>query len=125
MSDSMKQAWNEVADGFTTLGKLMKERYQTSHLGDGAESTADPIDDPELRAAFDRFVAAGRELTDRVADVATDAEVKSQAKHAAASFEGALTVTVDLIAQQVNALVGRFRSSGPETTEPDDDTTSS
>ena len=28
MSDPMKQAWDGVADGFSTLGRMMKERYQ-------------------------------------------------------------------------------------------------
>ena len=27
-SDPMKQAWNDVAEGFSTLGRMMKERYR-------------------------------------------------------------------------------------------------
>ena len=36
MSDPMKQAWNEVADGFSNLGRMMKERYH----GAGEEEAA-------------------------------------------------------------------------------------
>ena len=28
MSDPMKQAWEEVGDGFASLGRLMKDKYQ-------------------------------------------------------------------------------------------------
>lgn len=104
MSDPMKQAWNEAADGFAALGRVMKERYRTA-TGDADAG----VDDAELRAAFERFVEAGRELTDRVADVATDDDVQAQAKRTATSFEGALTATVDEIAEQVSALFKRTR----------------
>ena len=35
----MKQAWRDVEDGFSTLGRMMRERYQgatesTTHGGD-------------------------------------------------------------------------------------------
>ena len=36
MSDPMKQAWDGVADGFSTLGRMMKERYQDT--GDNGEA---------------------------------------------------------------------------------------
>ena len=35
MSDPMKQAWDGVADGFSTLGRMMKERYKDT--GDNGE----------------------------------------------------------------------------------------
>jgi hypothetical protein len=104
MSDPMKHAWNEAADGFAALGRMLKERYKAAA---GEPETAE--DDAELRAAFDRFVEAGRELTDRVADVATDDDVKAQAKRAAGSFEVALTATVDQIASQVSGLFDRSK----------------
>jgi hypothetical protein len=100
----MKQAWNDAADGFAALGRTMKERYRSAV---GEPET--PDDDAELRAAFDRFVEAGRDLTDRVADVATDDEVKAQAKRTANSFESALTATVDEIAAQLSGLFDRSK----------------
>ena len=36
-SDPMKQAWSDVAEGFSTLGRMMKERYQ----GAGGDESAD------------------------------------------------------------------------------------
>jgi hypothetical protein len=100
----MKQAWNDAADGFAALGRTMKERYRSA--GGEPETAAD---DAELRAAFDRFVEAGRDLTDRVADVATDDDVKAQAKRTANSFENALTTTVDEIATQLSGLFDRSK----------------
>ena len=36
MSDPMKQAWNDVAEGFSTLGRMMKERYEAAGADDAA-----------------------------------------------------------------------------------------
>ena len=114
MSDPMKQAWNDVAEGFSTLGRMMKERYQGGS-GDepGAAATPGGTSDARaaLRDAVDRLVAAGRELGDRAADVARDDDVKAQAKRAAASLNEALSATVDLIGEEVGGLFGRSKSS--------------
>jgi hypothetical protein len=113
MSDPMKQAWNDVAEGFSTLGRMMKERYQGAG-GDEPGATATGGGTSEARAAlresFDRLVAAGRELGDRAADVARDDDVKEQAKRAAASLNDALSATVDLIGEEVGGLFGRSKS---------------
>ena len=62
----MKQAWNEVADGFSNLGRMMKERYH----GAGEEEAAQVGDaGSALAHAFDRLIAATREVGDRAADV--------------------------------------------------------
>jgi hypothetical protein len=113
MSDDMKQAWSDVAERFTALGKTLKERYASA--GDDDIETED---DPELRAAFDRLVAAGRDLTDRVTEVARDGDVKAQARETAASLEGALTTTVDLIAEQVGSLFNRAADETSTDDEP-------
>ena len=47
MSDPMKQAWSDVAEGFSVLGRLMKERYRAAdadEVGDGAPATAEAND---------------------------------------------------------------------------------
>lgn len=107
--DPMKQAWNEVADGFSTLGRLMKERYQDA----GEEESATAGDTPDaaaaLRDAFDRLRIAARDLGDRAADVARDDDVKAQAKRAASSLNDALSATVNLIGDQVGGLFKRSR----------------
>jgi hypothetical protein len=114
MSDPMKQAWNDVAEGFSTLGRMMKERYH-GESGDepGAAATAGGTPDARaaLRESFDRLVAAGRELGDRAADVARDDDVKAQAKRAAASLNDALSATVDLIGEEVGGLFKRSKRS--------------
>lgn len=139
MSDPMKQAWNDVEEGFSTLGRMMKQRYH----GEGDDQSQGDADDDAaaaggtqdagaaLRQAFDRLVTAGREFGDRAADVAHDDDVKAQAKRAAASLNDALSAVVDLIGEQVGGLFKRSDKSDPApevpppevpTTEPTDDT---
>ena len=115
MSDPMKQAWNDVAEGFSRLGRMMKERYHGESGDDpGAAAKAGGTPDAAaLREAFNRLVAAGRELGDRAADVARDDDVKAQAKRAAASLNDALSATVDLIGEEVGGLFKRSASSDP------------
>jgi hypothetical protein len=122
MSDPMKQAWNDVAEGFSTLGRMMKERYHGAtgeDGGDAAQGGGGADSGAALREAFDRLVAAGRELGDRAADVARDDEVKAQAKRAAASLNDALSATVDLIGEEVGGLFGRSKrtETTPEITD--------
>ena len=91
-NDPMKQAWNDVADGFSTLGGMMKERYQGAsgdETADAATAAGESDAGAALRDTFDRLVAAGRELGDRAADVARDDDVRAQAKRAAASLNDA------------------------------------
>ena len=114
-TDPMKHAWNDVAEGFSTLGRMMKERYQGA--GDDepedsatASSAADKSD--ALRDAFEHLVAAGRELGDRAADVARDDEIREQAKRAATSLNDALSATVDLIGEEVGGLFRRSKGDG-------------
>jgi hypothetical protein len=104
----MKQAWNDVADGFTELGKLVKARYQSAGTDEAAGEG--PSAGAALREAFDRLVAAGRELGDRATDVARDDVVKAQAKRAASSLNDALSATVDLIGDEVGGLFKRAKS---------------
>jgi hypothetical protein len=114
MSDPMKQAWNDVAEGFSTLGRMIKERYQgPTEAEPGGDATAGGAPDAgaALREAFDRLVAAGRELGDRAADVARDDDVKAQAKRAASCLNDALSATVDLIGEEVGGLFRRSKGN--------------
>jgi hypothetical protein len=114
MSDPMKQAWNDVAEGFSTLGRMMKERYHGARADEpGADATAGGTPDARaaLREAFDRLVAAGHELGDRAADMARDDDVKAQVKRAAALLNDALSATVDLIGEEVGGLFRRSKTS--------------
>ena len=113
--DPMKQAWNDVAEGFSTLGGMMKERYQGAsgdEAGVDASGGGESDAGAALRNAFDRLVAAGRELGDRAADVARDDDVRAQAKLAAASLNDALSATVDLIGEEVGGFFRRSKGDG-------------
>lgn len=120
MSDPMKQAWDEVTEHFTALGRMMKERY-AGDAGDAptaaaaSEAVAGGAKDASaaLHDAFDKLVAAGREFGDRAADVARDDDVKAEAKRAAASLNDALSATVDLIGEQVGGLFKRSKAGDP------------
>ena len=126
-SDPMKQAWNDVADGFSTLGRMMKERYQGARedeAEDAATESGASDAGAALRDAFDRLVAAGRDFGDRAADVSRDDDVRAQAKRA--SLNDALSATVDLIGEEVGGLFRRTKgddssSEIPASEPPADD----
>jgi hypothetical protein len=114
MSDPMKQAWNDVAEGFSMLGRMMKERYQAADVGeagDAAAAASAEDDEAALREAFDKLVAAGREFGDRAVDVARDDDVKAQAKRVAASLNDAVSATVELIGEHVDGLFNRSKGN--------------
>jgi hypothetical protein len=115
MNDPMKQAWNEVAEGFSMLGRMLKERYQAADAGDAGDSAvaAGAQDDGAavLRAAFAKLVAAGREFGDRAADVARDDDVKAQAGRVAASLNDAMSATAELLGERVNGLFDRSKGN--------------
>jgi hypothetical protein len=119
MNDPMKDAWNHVAEDFTSLGRLMKERF-------GAEETAQPLQPEDaaagaaMREAFERFVAAGRDVGQRAVDVLQDDDVKAQAREAATALNDALSATVDLIGREVGGLFGRGDKGADETRQTDD-----
>ena len=129
MSDPMKQAWNDVAESFSMLGRLMKERYQaadtadTGGAGDATATASAKDDEAALREAFDKLAAAGREFGDRAVDVARDDDVKAQAKRVAASLNDAVSATVELIGEHVEGLFNRSKGNdatpeGPTVPQP-------
>ena len=116
MSDPMKQAWNDVAENFSMLGRTMKERYQAAsadEADDAATAAGAQDDDAKLRAALDKLVAAGREFGDRAVDVARDDHVKAQAKRVSASLNEAMSATVELLKEQVDGLFNRPKGNDP------------
>ena len=121
MSDPMKQAWNDVAESFSMLGRTMKERYQAANADeadDSAPAAGAQEDDAALRAALDKLVAAGREFGDRAVDVARDDEVKAQAKRVAASLNDAVSATAELLGEHVDGLFNRSTRNAPPSEGP-------
>jgi hypothetical protein len=116
-SEPMKKAWDDVAEHFEALGRMMKERYRA---GGEPEEVAEGSGDSTsgLREAFDRLIAAGRDLGDRAADVARDDDVKVEARRAASSLNDALSATVDLIGEEVGSLFRRSRPAEPPGEQP-------
>ena len=118
MSDPMKQAWDGVADGFSTLGRMMKERYKDT--GDNGETaTVGGADaDAAFRQAFERLVAAGRELGARAAEVARDDDIRAQAKRATSSLSDALSTTMNFLGEEVGGFFKRTKGDGDSTEIP-------
>ena len=107
MSDPMKDAWNEVAEGFAKLGGAMKDRYRgEADEASGDDAPAAPGPD-KLREAFERLVEAGRDVGQRSVEVLRDADVNAQARQAATSLNDALAATVDMIGNEVGRWFGR------------------
>ena len=119
MSEPMKDAWNEVAEGFAKLGNVMRDRYRSDTkdapgaAGNGTEDAPGGADIgtaagfERLREAFERLVEAGRDVGQRSVDVLRDADVNAQAKDAATSLNEALSATVDVIGREVGQWFGR------------------
>jgi hypothetical protein len=116
VSDPMKQAWRDVEDGFSALGRMIRDRYQAP-AESAAETTGRTGEAPDagaaLRDAFEQLVAAGRELGERATDVVRDDDIRAQAKRAAASLNDALAATVELIGEQVTGFFKRAPGDAP------------
>ena len=107
MSEPVKDAWNDVAEGFAKLGSAMRDRYR-SETGDvpGAADTGTAAGFERLREAFERLVDAGRDVGQRSVDVLRDADVNAQAKDAARALNDALSATVNMIGDEVGQWFG-------------------
>ena len=124
MSEPMKDAWNEVAEGFAKLGSVMRDRYRGGT--DDAPGSADTRTAADtgtaagferLREAFERLVEAGRDVGQRSVDVVRDADVNAQAKDAARSLNDALSATVDMIGNEVGQWFGRGETTSTTTSD--------
>ena len=112
MRDPMKQAWNDVADGFSTLGRMMKKRYQDAGeggTGEAATTGKGSESDAAFRQAFERLATTGREVGDRAVDVARDDDVKAQTKRAASSLNDALSATMNFLGDEVGGFFRRTK----------------
>ena len=118
MTEPMKLRWDDVGQRFEALGRVVKERYQ-SEPSSGAEDMDASEERAALREAFEKVVAAARELVDRSASVVRDPAVKEQTSLVARSLNDALTASVDQIGEEV----GRFlkRTKGVDSSESDNE----
>jgi hypothetical protein len=105
MADPMKDAWADVAEGFSSLGRTIKDRYEGDEPPPRPGAATSGLDDA-LRDAIERFVDAGREIGQRAVEVIRDPQVSAQARQAATRLEDALSATVDTIGHEV---AGWFR----------------
>ncbi len=112
MSDPVKQAWQEVSDGFSSLRQLMKERYGAAESSTDAPEPERDRSEAALRAALDSLIAAARDVGERAVEIVKDPEIKAQTKHAIDSLNTALTTTADQVGDDVRGLLKRANRSG-------------
>jgi hypothetical protein len=118
MSDSVKQVWRELADQIGELGSTIHERLRDTPSGasEGGDTGAEHA---ALREALDQLVLAGKQLGERLGDVARDDEVRQRAKAASSSLDAALTATVDRLVGTLQDVTARERNDRSSDTPPD------
>lgn len=118
-ADPIKDAWSDVADSFSALGRTMKERFDRDAEPDqptarGSDPTA------ALREAFEQLIAAGRDLGDKFTGITRDEELKGQARNVGTSINQALEATVNQLTGEMRAF---FKGSTDERQTVDADAT--
>jgi hypothetical protein len=110
MADDMKQAWTDVGERFAALSDVVRRR--PAGEGGAAEGRDDEGDTSALHDAFEKVIAAVRDLGDKAATVVKDPEVRSHTKDVAQSLNAALSATVDQIGGEVESLVEKAKRAG-------------
>jgi hypothetical protein len=118
MNDPMKQAWNDVAETFTSLGRAMKDHYERFDHEEAADE-ADRADVGGVRATLDRVVDAGRDLGEKIVGTVADEDVKSQARQVLHALNEALSATVEIVGEQLSSVVKRSPARSRESASPD------
>jgi hypothetical protein len=108
MREEMRQAWTDVGERFTALGDAVRHRGGTGRTATpGSEG-----DGGALREAFDKVMAAVRELGEQASTVVKDPDVRAHTREVAQSLNSALSATVDRIGGEVDALARKAKRSG-------------
>ncbi len=119
MSDPIKRSWDDVTEGFTNLGKAVKDRYDGAARS-GTEAAG------ATKEAFDGLADVVRQLGDKLAGVVKDEDLRAQTSEAMRTLSNALTVTVDTIGDQVGGFFKRKQmhtDDAPRTDAVDTDAT--
>ncbi len=100
-----KQAWDQVGEGFTALGRLLKDRFDREEQGPETEAVEDA-----LKSLGD----AARRLGDTVPDVARDPEFQQTAQRVALSLGTALTTTFAALSRELEDAFRPRRGAGDD-----------
>lgn len=114
MTDSVKQVWRDLGEQIGDLGASIQARFREAPASDASRAEHEAA----VRDALRRLVDAGRELGERLGDVANDEVVQQHAKAAATSLDAALTATVEMVAGKVERLVQHERPGDRADTPP-------
>ena len=104
MSDT-EQAWQEVGDKFTALGRKFKQHYEDR--GEGTEPTEGDVTagaPADMKKAMDNVGDSLERVFGSIGDSLQDDEVKDQARSAFSSLVDALGATFSDIGQEVRKM---------------------
>jgi CHASE3 domain sensor protein len=104
MADA-KQAWDQVGDSFTALGRLLKDRFDRDDQGPETEAVEDA-----LKSLGD----AARRLGDTVSEVVRDPEFQQTAQRVALSLGTALTATFSQVSRELEDAFRPRRDAGED-----------
>ena len=107
MSDDVKQSWRALGERISALGALLQQRFKAG--GEERTTSDGHDDDAAIKSALDQLASAGRELGERVGDVAQDDTVRATARDTLASLDDALRATVELIVDEVEGVLERSK----------------
>ncbi len=112
MTEPMKQRWEEVGQRFEALGRVVKERYQSTETASATEQGDASEERAALREAFEKIVKTAQELGERATSIVQDPAVKEQTTLVARSLNEALTASVDQIGDEVGRVLKRAKGAG-------------
>lgn len=108
MADA-KQAWDQVGESFTALGRLLKDRFDREEQGPDTEAVED---------ALKSLGEAARRLGDTVSDVVRDPEFQQTAQRVALSLGSALTTTFAAVSRELEDAFRPRRGDDEGSQEP-------
>ena len=106
----MKQAWGDVGDRFSALSEAVRRRGASTEAS--GTTGGDEGDGGALRDAFDKVIAAVRDLGEHASTVVKDPDVRTHTRDVAQSLNAALSATVDRLGGEVDALARKAKRTG-------------
>jgi hypothetical protein len=117
MSGSSKDAWSEVGDRFSEVGRHLSERYRA--LGDADAPAAE-----ERRAKIEEALRATRDQLDRaftsVGDTLRDPTTKDSLGRAVSSLGDAISATFTEAGDEIRKRFGQRSGSSRDAGDPGD-----
>lgn len=102
--------WNDVADNFARLGRLLQERFAVTQPAEPRPADGTQEGPDALRSLGDAMTRLGEQIS----ATAQDPEVRIQARRAADSFTSALGSTFGTAADEIGGMMRGYRPARPD-----------